>query len=106
MLTFRYANFVNFSRNGSLFYWCTAVATLVMFSFIPLVWFKKLWDYMKPVDDYDASLTVPPEKRIFKILYEFSFDIMSNAIARTIIYLLIVMILVTVSLLHLVSRIN
>jgi hypothetical protein len=94
------------SRNGSIFYWCTAMSTLLMFSFVPLVWFKKIWDYMKPVHDYDASLTVPPVNRILRKLYEFSFEIMSNAIFRTIIYLLVVVILVIVSLLHLVSRIN
>lgn len=82
------------------------MSTLLMFSFVPLVWFKKMWDYIKPVHEFDASLTVPPVNRIFKLLYKFSFDIMSKAVLRTIIYLVIVSILVIVSLLHLVSRIN
>jgi hypothetical protein len=91
--------------NGSLFYWTTATTTLLLFAIVPLVWFKKIWDYVKPSHEFDASLTVPPKKNTYlRALYEFSFDIMSNAVWRTIIYLFIVIILVIVSLLHLVRN--
>jgi hypothetical protein len=83
-----------------------ALSTLLMFSVLPLVWFKKVWDFIKPLNDHDASLTVPPRNAIAKALYKCSFYIMSKAIWRTAIYLLVVSILVVVSLLHLVSRIN
>lgn len=68
-----------------------------------LVWFKKIWDYFKPANENDTSLTVPPENRFFKALYEFSFDVMTSAVWRTLIYLFVVMTLVVVSLLHLVK---
>lgn len=77
-----------------------------MFSFLPLVWFKKAWDFIKPLNGFDSSMTIPPRSKIAKTLYKCSFYIMSKAIWRTVIYLLIVAILVVVSLLHLVSRIN
>lgn len=90
------------NSNGILFYWCTIVSTLMMLTFATLIWFKKVWDFIKPVHENDASMTIPPENRYLKALYDFSFDIMSKAVWRTIIYLCITMILVTVSLLHLV----
>lgn len=90
--------------NGLLFYWCTTVSTLLIFALIPLVWFKKFWDYIKPPHETDASLATPPDNRYLKVLYEFSFDIMSKAVYRTLIYLLILSILVIVSLLHLVRN--
>lgn len=77
-----------------------------MFAIVPFVWFKKIWDFFKPVHDADASMAIPPKNCILLALYGFSFDIMSNAIYRTLIYLFVVIILVVVSLLHLVrSRI-
>lgn len=91
-------------RNGRIFYWCTSVSTLLMLIFLILVWFKKFWDYSRPHDDLDASQTIPPLNRSLKALYGFSFDIMSNAVWRTIIYLLVVFILVNVSLLNLVRN--
>lgn len=79
---------------------------MLIFAIVPLVWFKKVWDYVKPVHDLDSSLTVPPKNRFVKALYEFSFDIMSNAVWRTLIYLFVVIILVVVSLLHLVRKLS
>lgn len=76
-----------------------------MLTFVVLVWFKKVWDFVKPAtQEADASMTIPPENRYLKALYDFSFDIMSNALWRTIIFLLVVIILVVVSLLHLVRN--
>lgn len=76
----------------------------MMFTFAFVVWFKKIWDYFRPALEADASMTKPPESRCLRALYEFSFDIMSNAIWRTVIYLLVVIVLVSVSLLHLVRN--
>lgn len=90
------------NSNGILFYWLTTVSTLMMLLFAILVWFKKAWDFIKPVHENDSSMTIPPQNRYLKALYDFSFDIMSHAVWRTIIYLNVVIILVTVSLLHLV----
>lgn len=90
--------------NGSLFYWCTTVSTLLIFALVPFVWFKKVWDFFRPSQEIDASKTIPPKNRALLALYEFSFDIMSNAVYRTLIYLFVVIILVVVSLLHLVRN--
>lgn len=90
------------SRTGNLFYWCTALSTLLMIAFVILVWFKKLWDYFRPTQDADFSMTTPPDNRFLKWLYDFSFDIMSHAVWRMAIYVMVVIILVAVSLLHLV----
>lgn len=75
----------------------------MMASFVVIVWFKKIWDYFKPLHEFDSSMTIPPRNRYLKALYEFSFDIMSNAVWRMAMYLFVVIILVVVSLLHLVS---
>jgi len=84
-------------------YWNNSISIIVMFVFIPIVWFKKMWDYLRPVSDSDPSIVVPPRQRLLRGLYEFSFDIMSNAVWRTILYVLVVGILVNASLLHLVG---
>ncbi|CRL06898.1 CLUMA_CG019587, isoform A [Clunio marinus] len=89
--------------NGILFYWCTTVSALLIIAIVPFVWFKKIWDFIKPVHDSDGSMVVPPRNRLLKALYDFSFDIMSNAYWRTAIYLVVVIVLTVVSLLHLVE---
>lgn len=75
-----------------------------MIAFVILIWFKKLWDYFRPTQDTDASMTTPPDNRFLKRLYDFSFDIMSHAMWRMAIYVMVVIILVAVSLLHLVRN--
>lgn len=50
----------------------------------------------------DISIAVPPQNRLLKSIYDFSFDVMSNALLRTLIYLVTVVMLVIVSILHLV----
>lgn len=91
-------------RKGSLFYWCTGVSTLLMISLVLLVWFKKIWDYVMPSHEADSNVTTPPANRILKALYDFSFDIMSNALGRTIMYTFVVIITVVASLIHLVRH--
>jgi hypothetical protein len=95
---------VSYFRNGNLFYWCTAVSTLMMFTFAFVVWFKKIWDLFMPSLESDASMAIPPGNRWLRALYGFSYDVMSNAVWRTVIYLFVVIILVIVSLLHLVRN--
>lgn len=75
-----------------------------MFSLVLLVWFKKIWDYIMPSHEADSNVTTPPANRILKALYDFSFDIMSNALGRTIMYLFVVIITVVASLIHLVRQ--
>lgn len=87
---------------GKFFYFYTTLSSLLMFLCVGIVWFKKIWDFLKPPNENDSSITVPPVKRICKALYEFSFDIMTSVVWRTTLYLFIVVTLVTVSLLHLV----
>lgn len=50
----------------------------------------------------DISKAFPPKQRTLKTIYDFSFDIMSIAWLRTVIYLVTVLLLVIVSILHLV----
>jgi hypothetical protein len=74
-----------------------------MLSILPIVWFKKFWDFLKSENRInDVSIAIFPRNRYLKSIYDFSFDIMSNATLRIIIYLVNVLILVIVSLLHLV----
>lgn len=75
-----------------------------MIAFVILIWFKKLWDYFRPTQDADVSMTTPPDNRFLKWIYDFSFEIMSHAVWRMAIYVMVVIILVSVSLLHLVRN--
>lgn len=75
-----------------------------MSSILVIIWFKKIWDVMAPVLDVDPTMIQPPASGFGRKLYGFSYNIMSSAVWRTIIYLLVVSILFTVSLLHLVRK--
>lgn len=75
-----------------------------MFSLCSIIWFKKLWDYFSPVLESDSNTVVPPSNKFLQLTYNFSFNIMSNAMWRTFIYLLVVSVLVTVSMLHLIEE--
>jgi hypothetical protein len=86
------------------FYWYASIASLLMFTVIAIIWFKKFWDVFAPVQDADSTMITPPQSKFLQNLYTFSYDIMSNAIWRTVMYLIVVIILVTVSILHLVSH--
>lgn len=80
----------------------TTVSTFLMFLLSALIWFKKLWDYFSPALESAPGNVNPPSNKFLHMIYNFSFYIMSSAIWRTLIYLQVVIILVTVSILHLV----
>lgn len=84
------------------FYMYTTVSTFLMFLLSALIWFKKLWDYFSPALESAPGNVNPPSNKFLHMIYNFSFYIMSSAIWRTLIYLQVVIILVTVSILHLV----
>lgn len=54
-------------------------------------------------DKTEATLTVPPSKRILKYFYEASKEIPKNTLTRTFIYLTIVIALLVCSFIHLVN---
>lgn len=100
--------FINFkfynSRLNIAFYWYTFVSSFLMLILNAIIWFKKLWDFFSPVLECEPHMVNPPQNKILRRVYDFSFNIMSNAIWRTLIYLFVVMMLVTVSMLHLADE--
>lgn len=88
---------------STMFYVYTSISAVLMFAVLVIIWYKKIWDIFAPVLDADPTMIRPPDSRFNRKVYGFSYNIMSSAIWRTIIYLFVVTILFTVSLLHLVS---
>lgn len=86
-----------------MFFVYTSISAVLMFGLLVIIWYKKIWDIFAQVLDSDPTMIRPPDSRFNRKIYGFSYNIMSSAIWRTIIYLFVVSILFTVSLLHLVS---
>lgn len=88
---------------SGMFFVYTSISAVLMFALVVIIWYKKIWDIFSPVLDADPTMIRPPNSSFNRKIYGFSYNIMSSAIWRTIIYLFVVSILFIVSLLHLVS---
>ncbi|XP_058457172.1 adenylyl cyclase X E isoform X2 [Malaya genurostris] len=90
-------------NNASGFYFWMIMSTSggILFSFIPITWFKKLWDVYTPYSSEDLLRVRKPQSAALRMLYEFSNNIMRNFTLRTMIYLVTVVILVLCSLIYL-----
>ncbi|XP_055538155.1 adenylyl cyclase X E [Wyeomyia smithii] len=92
-------------NNGFGFYFWIIMLTsgAVLLTFIPITWFKKLWDVYTPYSSEDLLRVRKPQSAILKRLYEFSNGIMENFPLRTIIYLITIIILAACSLIYLID---
>ncbi|XP_058829866.1 adenylyl cyclase X E-like isoform X2 [Topomyia yanbarensis] len=95
-------------NNASGFYFWVVMLTsgVILFSFIPITWFKKLWDVYTPYSSEDLLRVRKPRSVILRKLYDFSNSIMGNFTFRIIIYLTTIIILVICSLIYLVECSN
>lgn len=86
-----------------MFFVYTSISAVLMLGLLVIIWYKKIWDIFATVLDADPTMIRSPDSRFNRKIYGFSYNIMSSAFWRTIIYLFVVSILFVVSLLHLVS---
>lgn len=91
-------------RSGFYFWMIMLLSGLVLFCFIPITWFKKLWDIYTPYSSEDLLRIRKPRNLVLRKLYDFSNSVMGSFAFRTIIYLVTIVILVTCSLVYLVSN--
>ncbi|KAL7049608.1 hypothetical protein ACKWTF_003787 [Chironomus riparius] len=88
---------------SAMFFVYTSISAILMFALVVIIWYKKIWDIFSPVLDADPTMIRTPDSSFNRKIYGFSYNIMSSAIWRTIIYLFVVSILFVVSLLHLIE---
>jgi hypothetical protein len=81
--------------------WVTSFSGTLLFSIIPIVWFKKIWDMY--VGSSDSSSSKLPKLKPLRVLYKVSQKITSHVILRNCIYLSVVILLFICSLVHLVE---
>lgn len=91
-------------RSGFYFWMIMVLSGLMLFCFIPITWFKKLWDIYTPYSSEDLLRIRKPRNPVLRKLYDFSNNVMGSFAFRTIIYLVTIVILVTCSLVYLVSN--
>lgn len=104
MYTFRFKSFfLCFYRSGYYFWSMMLVSGVILLVAIPITWFKKLWDVYTPYSSEDLLKVRRPQHAILRMLYNFSDKIMESFTSRTIIYVTIILLLVTCSLIYLVS---
>ncbi|XP_055593948.1 adenylyl cyclase X E [Uranotaenia lowii] len=91
------------SATSSYFWAVIGVSGGILFMFIPITWFKKLWDVYTPYSSEDLLRVRKPQTKILKQFYLFSNNIMGNLTMRTSIYLGTTFVLVTCSLIFLLE---
>lgn len=91
----------NPKRSGWIYWSFIILSAIVLLTFIPITWFKKLWVLFMPVNEENSNLVNPPKSNVLLCLFNISRNIMQNAIARTCIYLATISLLMVCSLVHL-----
>ncbi|XP_021695355.1 adenylate cyclase type 2 isoform X2 [Aedes aegypti] len=89
--------------SGIYFWLVMGLSGLILFCFIPITWFKKLWDIYTPYSSEDLLRIRKPRNTVLRKLYDFSDSVMRSFTFRTIIYLVTICILVTCSLAYLIE---
>uniref|UniRef100_A0A1S4GVP2 adenylate cyclase n=1 Tax=Anopheles gambiae TaxID=7165 RepID=A0A1S4GVP2_ANOGA len=89
--------------SGIYFWLLNGLSGALLLAFIPITWFKKVWDVYTPYSIDDLLRVRKPQSRVMRIFYDFSNDIMSNFVIRTVIYLITIALLVVCSLMYLIE---
>ncbi|XP_050073526.1 adenylyl cyclase X E [Anopheles maculipalpis] len=89
--------------SGMYFWLLNGLSGVLLFAFIPITWFKKVWDVYTPYSIDDLLRVRKPQSRLMRIFYDFSNDIMSNYVIRTVIYLITIALLVVCSMMYLIE---
>ncbi|XP_055322091.1 adenylyl cyclase X E-like isoform X2 [Sitodiplosis mosellana] len=85
-------------------YWMlNAVAFLVLLFFLAITWFKKIWILLRPINEDDPNLIELPTNPFLRYLFNTSKSVMSNAVARMLIYFVSVCVLTLSALIHLIG---
>lgn len=92
------------NRMGILFWILNGTSAVILCTFIPITWFKKLWVVLRRPTEDDITMVHPPKNRFLLYFFDLSRDIMKNAISRIAMYITMVTLLTTCSLIHLVNR--
>uniref|UniRef100_A0A182SF05 adenylate cyclase n=1 Tax=Anopheles maculatus TaxID=74869 RepID=A0A182SF05_9DIPT len=89
--------------SGMYFWLLNGLSGALLFAFIPITWFKKVWDVYTPYSIDDLLRVRKPQSRLMRIFYDFSNDIMGNYVIRTVIYLITIALLVVCSMMYLIE---
>ncbi|XP_035911813.1 adenylate cyclase type 2 [Anopheles stephensi] len=89
--------------SGMYFWLLNGLSGALLLAFIPITWFKKVWDVYTPYSIDDLLRVRKPQSRLMRIFYDFSNDIMSNYVIRTVIYLITIALLVVCSMMYLIE---
>lgn len=101
LIKFKKNSYFSRKRSGWIFWSFIVLSAVVLITFIPITWFKKLWVVFMPANDDNSMLVNPPKSIIPLCLFNISRNIMKNAIARTCMYLVTISLLMVCSLVHL-----
>lgn len=81
-----------------------AIGFLILLFFLSITWFKKMWILLTPINEDDPNLIELPANPFLKYLFNTSKSVMSNAVARMLIYFVAVCVLTLSALIHLVRE--
>lgn len=90
--------------NGWSYWILNAIGLLILLFFLSITWFKKMWILLTPINEDDPNLIELPANPFLKYLFNTSKSVMSNAVARMLIYFVAVCVLTLSALIHLVSE--
>lgn len=89
--------------SDGVWYWVlNALAFLVLVFFLAITWFKKMWILFRPINEDDPNLIELPNNPFLRYLFNTSKSVMTNAVARMLIYFVSVCVLTLSALIHLV----
>lgn len=92
----------SFSLNTKSSYVIVACSAILMV-LVVLTWFRKLWIMHTTAMEDDENKNYEPNNRVWRSLYQISFQLSNGAIVRTSLYLVVIVLLVITSLLHMVG---
>lgn len=75
---------------------------VILLLFLVITWFKKMWILLTPINEDDPNLIELPANPVLKYLFNTSKNLMSNVVARMLIYSVAVCVLILSALIHLV----
>lgn len=92
-----------FNNSDGWSYWMlNAIGFLILLFFLSITWFKKIWILLRPINEDDPNLIELPTNPFLRYLFNTSKSVMSNAVARMLIYFVSVCVLTLSALIHLV----
>lgn len=96
-------NFIQIHSDGTIYWTLNGIVFLVLFIILAIIWFKKLWVLLSPVNEDEPRRIDLPQNQLLRLLFKMSKAMVCSAFTRFVIYFMCVCVLISSALIHLVE---